>query len=150
MEAERQEQLEDSSSLPATMTGRSSEDLLSRDPDRPPSTDGATQLDPGAHYISDADLSELPSLAFESHIANFFGLSREPVPDDHELVVMIASNGDVHQVIERANNVLNRAEALQHAEECRIAMRDELLRWEHLEEHMIILYVVVARTAIWP
>ena len=92
---------QDATSLAAFLTGRAVEDLCSRDSERRPAADAAVQYDDEAP-ADPPDLDGVPSLVFDEVTALFFGLSNAP-----------------GVVIERANNIIDRSEALLHPEACR-------------------------------
>ena len=121
----------DASALPSQLVGRPTDDLVSRDSDRPPTSDTATTLNAEMYPLEQCNLEDAPSLSFESRLAYAFGLVKQEMPHDQEVVVYLNGDGSTHQVIERINNVLSRDEALRHADECKAAMRDELMRWQH-------------------
>ena len=70
--------------------------------------------------------SEPPQIAFNSQSSVYLVLlAKHPQPDE---LILYDYNSE-EAVIERVHNVLSRQEALQHADECRVSMLNELARW---------------------
>ena len=67
-------------------------------------------------------------MAFSYHAAKLLGLNIE-LKENEEMVFHYSPDGEIEQVIERTNNVLTRAEALQHEQDCKNAILAELGRW---------------------
>lgn len=80
-------------------------------------------------YIVPPDASEDAAELVFTHMSSRYVHNSPKIAVDHELSFQYDKNAQPVSVIQRVNNILSRSEALEHSEECKVAMIKELQRW---------------------
>ena len=111
----------------ATESEVDSEPLVSMYACRPPEVcvDAASEI--AFVCLSEELLSSPPELEFANPVRTFLAVDKPQRSVGKSLVMLVDGSGQA--VIERTHNILTRAEALEHVNECRESMVKELTRW---------------------
>ncbi|CAE7314416.1 RE2, partial [Symbiodinium necroappetens] len=94
---------------------------------KPPEVCVDSAVEPSLVFTTGELKDEALKLEFSQQAAKYLAAFDRQLESNETLVMNMS--GEVESVIERANNILTRQEALENVDRCRRAMVKELLRW---------------------